>query len=98
MGARVGRGPAARRPRVYYARGPRGLDTARPASISREKLERLGPHDVAAEFGSGGLARVSMEQVLARNPEVIVTIDANCFYAVWRDSLWQGLAAERRRP
>jgi iron complex transport system substrate-binding protein len=74
------------------------MDPARPASINGETLERLGAHKAAAGPGSGGLARMSIEQVLAWNPEVIVTIDANFFNAVWRDPLWQRFAAERRRP
>jgi len=92
---RVARIPAARRPRVYYARGPRGLDTAMAGSINAETLERLGAANVAAELGRGGLTQVSIEQVLRWNPEVIVTIDPNFFNAVWRDPLWQGVAAVR---
>jgi iron complex transport system substrate-binding protein len=38
---------------------------------------------------------VSIGQVLVRNPEVIVTIDANFFNAVWRDTLCQAVAAAR---
>jgi iron complex transport system substrate-binding protein len=95
MDARVGRIPASRRPRVYYARGPRGLDTAMGGSINGETLERLGARNVAAELGQGGLTQVSIEQVLRWNPEVIVTIDPNFFSASWRDPLWQGVAAVR---
>lgn len=93
--ARVGRIPATRRPRVYYARGPRGLDTAMAGSINGEALERLGARNVAAALGRGGLTQVSIEQVLAWNPEVIVTIDPNFFNAVWRDPVWQGITAVR---
>lgn len=91
--ARVARIPAERRPRVYYARGPRGLNTAQAGSINGETLDRLGARNVAAELGSGGLTQVSIEQVLGWNPDVIVTIDPNFFDAVWRDPLWRGVAA-----
>lgn len=95
--ARVARIPAAYRPRVYYARGPRGLNTGRPGSINVEALERLGAVNVAAELGPGGLANVSPEQVLRWNPEVIVTVDENFFRSVWNDAAWSGVAAVRAR-
>jgi iron complex transport system substrate-binding protein len=95
VSARVSRIPQDRRPRVYYARGPRGLETARPGAINIETLERLGAINAAADLGPGGLAQVSIEQVLRWNPEVIVTIDPNFFEAVWRDPLWQGVSAVR---
>ena len=46
---RVARVPAAQRPSVYYARGPKGLDTAARGSITVESLERLGARNVADE-------------------------------------------------
>ena len=62
-----------KRPRVYYARGPRGLETGLGGSINVETIERL------ARNVAGGTARrlatVSIEDVLVWNPEVIVTID-----------------------
>jgi iron complex transport system substrate-binding protein len=90
---RVARIPPERRPRVYYARGPRGLETALDGSINGETLARLGARNVASELGRGGLAQVSVEQVLAWNPDVIVTIDSNFYESVWRDPVWQKMAA-----
>jgi iron complex transport system substrate-binding protein len=63
---RVASVPRERRPSVYYARGPRGLETAAPGSINAESLDRLGARNVA--LGSRGLTTVSLEQVLAWNP------------------------------
>jgi len=86
--------PPERRPRVYYARGPAGLETGLGGSINIEILEFLGLRNVASELG-GGLATVSIEQVLRWDPEVIVTIDL-VFAATVRDSaLWQGVRAVR---
>jgi iron complex transport system substrate-binding protein len=83
-----------RPPRVYYGRGPNGLQTGLAGSINVESIERVGAVNVAAEaMGKGGLAQVSMEQVLAWNPEVIVTIDPNFYADVWKNPLWQGIAA-----
>jgi iron complex transport system substrate-binding protein len=85
--------PAAKRPRVYYARGPRGLDTGLAGSINVESLERVGATNVAAELGRGGLVQVSLEQVLHWDPEVIVTTDPNFEASVRRDPLWRDIAA-----
>jgi iron complex transport system substrate-binding protein len=95
IAVRVKRVLLARRPRVYYGRGPRGLDTGLAGSINMESIERIGATNVAAALGQGGLVRVSVEQVLAWNPDAIVTIDRNFYASVWHDPLWQGLAAVR---
>lgn len=92
---RVATVPQARRPRVYYGRGPRGLDTGLAGSINMEVFERVGAVNVAAELGRGGLVQVSLEQVLAWNPDVIVTTDPNYFESVRRDPLWRQVAAVR---
>jgi iron complex transport system substrate-binding protein len=82
---------AAQRPRVYYARGPRGLTTGLGGSINVETIELLG-HNVAGGT-SGGLANVSLEQVLLWNPDVIVTIDRQFAETVRGDPAWTGVKA-----
>ena len=84
--------PAARRPSVYYARGPRGLDTGLGGSINVETIEFLGARNVAAER-KGGLAQVSVEQVLLWNPDVIVTIDRDFAASVKTDPVWASVNA-----
>jgi iron complex transport system substrate-binding protein len=69
----VGPIPEARRPGVYYARGPRGLETGFAGSINTEVLEAAGGRNVA-QAGDGRLGAVSPEQILAWNPDVIVTL------------------------
>lgn len=92
--ARVARVPMAQRPRVYYARGPAGLETGLGGSINIEILEFMGLPVVSAGQ-RGGMATVPIEQVLQWNPEVIVTIDPG-FAATVRDNpLWQGVRAVR---
>jgi iron complex transport system substrate-binding protein len=86
--------PEARRPRVYYARGPRGLETGLGGSINVETIEFLGAKNVAGGQ-RGGLANVSIEQVLAWNPEVIVTIDQDFAAGVRSDPRWASVAAVR---
>jgi iron complex transport system substrate-binding protein len=80
-----------KRPRVYYARGPRGLETGLGGSINVETIELLA-RNVASER-QGGLANVSIEQVLVWNPDVIITIDRDFAANVRRDPAWAGVAA-----
>jgi iron complex transport system substrate-binding protein len=93
---RVARVPPARRPRVYYARGPRGLESGLKGSINVESLERLGARNVAAAAGErAGVASVSLEQVLAWDPEVIVTLDPAAAQAITTDPAWGAIQAVR---
>lgn len=84
--------PAEKRPSVYYARGPRGLETGLGGSINVETLSFLGARNVADQPGSG-LAQVSLEQVLAWDPEAIVTIDLAFSEAVRSDPAWADVRA-----
>jgi iron complex transport system substrate-binding protein len=81
----------ARRPRVFYARGPRGLVTGLGSSINVETIELLAQN--VAGGNKGGLANVSIEQVLLWNPEVIVTIDQDFAATVRSDPSWSAVAA-----
>jgi iron complex transport system substrate-binding protein len=83
--------PPDKRPRVYFARGPRGLETGLGGSINVETIELLA-RNVAGER-KGGLATVSIEQVLLWNPDVIVTIDRDFARNVKADPAWIGVAA-----
>lgn len=83
--------PYEKRPRVYYARGPRGLETGLGGSINVETIELLA-RNVAGER-KGGLANVSIEQVLVWNPDVIITIDRDFAMNVRKDPAWAGVAA-----
>ncbi len=94
---RVATVPASKRPRLYYGRGPRGLDTGLAGSINMEVIDRLGATNVAASMGRGGLVQVSLEQVLGWDPEVIVTTDPTFFASVRRDPLWAPVAAVKAR-
>lgn len=82
-----------KRPRVYYARGPRGLETGLGGSINVETIETLA-QNVAGQ-NRGGLTNVSIEQVLLWNPDVIITIDQDFAANVRKDQTWSSLAAVR---
>jgi iron complex transport system substrate-binding protein len=85
--------PKGGRPRVYYARGPRGLETGLGGSINVETIELLATN-VAGET-RGGLANVSIEQVLLWNPDVIITIDQDFAANVRSDPAWAPVKAVR---
>jgi iron complex transport system substrate-binding protein len=86
------------RPRVYYARGPEGLETALTGSINVEALDFVRAENVAGEaIGRSGLATASLEQVIAWDPEAIVTVDPAFFARVFDDPRWQGIRAVRDR-
>ncbi len=91
--------PEGDRPRVYMARGPDGLETGLKGSINTEIIERAGGRNVADPGDASvrrGLVRASIEQVLASNPDTIVTWDRTFFSNVWTDPLWQDVEAVRR--
>jgi len=84
-----------RRPRVYYARGPRGLETGLGGSINVETIELIARN--VAGGTRGGLANVSIEQVLLWDPELIITIDQDFAADVPNDPAWASIAALRTR-
>ncbi|RRD58737.1 iron ABC transporter substrate-binding protein [Comamonadaceae bacterium OH2545_COT-014] len=87
--------PEAQRPRVYLGRGPGGMETGLGGAINVEIIEHAGGRNVAAASGRGGLTRVSMEQILAWDPQVVVTQDPAFAAHVRRDPLWHGVSAVR---
>jgi len=91
---RVAAVPQEQRPRTYYARGPRGLETGLAGSINVEALEVMGARNVAGGQ-RGGLIPVSLEQVLAWDPEVIITIDQDFARTVRTDPNWAPVSAVR---
>ncbi|WP_088348489.1 MULTISPECIES: iron ABC transporter substrate-binding protein [Rhodomicrobium] len=93
--AKLAQVPAGERPRIYYGRGADGLETGLDGSINMEALEYVGAVNVAAEAGKGGLTKVSIEQVLGWNPDVILTLDPNFHAKVSTDPLWQSVRAVR---
>ena len=93
--ARIASIPQAERPRVYYARAVNGLETGLAGSINLEVLEQVGAINVAAAAGTGGLTKVSIEQVLAWNPDVILVLDPTFYASVATDPLWSKVKAVR---
>lgn len=84
--------PEGQRPKVYLARGPKGLETAAKGSINAEIIERVGGRNVA-DLETRGLANVSAEQLQLWAPDVIVTIDPDFAANVATMPEWQGIPA-----
>jgi iron complex transport system substrate-binding protein len=85
---------ASTRHRVYLARGAEGLETGLTGSINTEIIERSGGLNVAERGAArGGIATVSIEQVLAWAPDTIVTLDANFYRSYPASPLWAAVPA-----
>jgi iron complex transport system substrate-binding protein len=95
---RLARVAADKRPLVYYARGPRGLQTGLKGSINVESIERVGARNVAAErMGAGSLVSVSPEQLLEWNPDIVITIEPAFAAIAATDDVWKNIRAVRER-
>src|SRR6185369_10190819 len=87
--------PSARR-RVYLAREPNGLETGLTGSINTEIIERAGGINVAERGAArGGIANVSIEQVLALAPDTIIMWDAHFYASYANDPVWAAVPAVR---
>lgn len=64
--------------KLYYAEGPMGTSTEPESSQHAKAFQVAGAHnvaDVAESTASFGMSSVSVEQVLAWNPEIIISWD-----------------------
>jgi iron complex transport system substrate-binding protein len=82
-----------RHPKVYYGRGPDGLETGLAGSINVELLGLIGADNVAAGAGHGGLTHVSLEQVIAWNPDTILAEDPHFLTVLENDPRWASIDA-----
>ena len=86
--------PSAKRPSVYVARGPRGLETAVAGSIGSEVVDLVGARNVVdKDTGPRAIVDVSPEQILAWQPDVILTVDRRFYAAVHSDPVWREVRA-----
>lgn len=83
-------------PSFYYARGSDGLETGFRGALATEVLEGARWTNVAE--GSQDIGRVTREQIVAWDPEVLVTLDPGFAEAARSDAGWrQRRNGERRR-
>lgn len=84
-----------KRIRVYWASGKTGLNTNARGSFHAEVLEKAGAENVADvepnSKGSGSI--VSMEQVLAWDPDVILADSESLRELITTDGLWKDIRA-----
>ncbi len=94
----LARVPADRRPRVYLARGPEGLETGGRGSLNTEIIERAGGVNVAeGPAGRGNIFSVSLEQIIAWDPDTVVTLDRSFFEGVAAKPGWDRVSAVARK-
>jgi iron complex transport system substrate-binding protein len=93
--SRVSSIPQSGKTRVYYAEGPKGLQTDPTGSSHAELIELAGGINVAdCQILPGmGMTPVSMEQVTKWNPEVIIVGDPGFYATIYNDTLWQQIPA-----
>ena len=86
--------PSANRLSVYVARGPRGLETAVAGSIASEVVDLVGARNVVGkDIGPRAIVDASPEQILAWQPDVILTVDRRFYAAARTDPVWREVKA-----
>jgi iron complex transport system substrate-binding protein len=81
------------RPLVYYGRGPDGLETALPGSAEASMIEQGGVINVAGALGRDGLTRVTPQQIIDWNPQIIIAQERSFYNALLHSPQWRGLLA-----
>lgn len=97
--------PPEKRLTVYYAEGPRGLETDPAGSFHTEVLDFVKGVNVAEvpALSGYGRSRVSMEQVLAWDPEIILVgndkeaVDSGFYGTIFFDTGWAGIRAVKNK-
>ena len=87
--------PEAKRVRVYYAESADGLATECDQSFHADAIKRAGGvivHHCLLKTHMG-MEKVSLEQIIAYNPEVIVANDPQFEAMVYGDPRWAGIKA-----
>ncbi|MBP7526605.1 MAG: ABC transporter substrate-binding protein, partial [Syntrophorhabdaceae bacterium] len=89
--------PEGRRPSVYYAEGEDGLSTECDASMHVQLIELAGGRNVhrCAARTDYGMEKVSLEQVLLYDPEIILVFERHFFRTILQDSRWRQIKAVR---
>lgn len=92
--------PEGKRVSVYFAEEANGLTTVSSKSVHGEAVTLAGGRNVHAggpAAGNRAKDRVSMEQVLTYNPDVIVAQDEAFYKSVYTDTRWAGVNAVRNK-
>ncbi|BDM65349.1 iron ABC transporter substrate-binding protein [Shewanella sp. NFH-SH190041] len=82
--------------RFYFARGANGLETGTAGSIHTQAVELLGLENVVSAEGFHGLGKVSLEQIIAWQPDCIIAQDPQFIRDMQHHPLWQSLPAVKQ--
>lgn len=87
--------PANRRPKVYYAEGTDGLSTECDDSIHVQLMKLAGDVDVHRCHTSNhkGFEKLSLEQIIMYNPDVIVAQEKPFYDKIMKDPAWSRIKA-----
>lgn len=87
--------PEQERIRVYYAEGPAGLATDCHRSFHTEAIELAGGYNIhrCEPRSHMGMESISLEQVIAADPQVILAQDPKFAASVRSDPRWQAVRA-----
>lgn len=91
--------PSGKKISVYYAEGLDGLATEGEGSMHTELIPLSGGRNVCRfkAAGSMGMEKISMEQLLLYDPEVILVKEKTCFERIQKDRRWKLLRAVRNK-
>ncbi|MFA5354274.1 MAG: ABC transporter substrate-binding protein, partial [Thermodesulfovibrionales bacterium] len=91
--------PRQERLRVYYAEGPDGLATEGEGSVHAELIPMAGGINVHRGNSPDryGMEKVSLEQVMAYNPDVILVKERLFLDAIFKDPRWKNIKAVKER-
>ncbi len=91
--------PEEKRVSVYFAEEEDGLTTVSSDSVHGEAVALAGGKNVYRDevINSRAKYKVSIERVLASNPEVIIAQNEQFFDGVYKDPKWSGIRAVRNR-
>jgi iron complex transport system substrate-binding protein len=86
--------PPSDRPSIYIARGPHGLESAVAGSIGSEVVDLVGARNVVGkDTGPRTIVDISPEQILAWQPDMVLTIDRRFHAAIRTDPVWREVKA-----
>jgi len=91
--------PDAEKIPVYYAEGTDGLSTERSRSLHAELIPLAGGINVhkGEAMDHYGMEKISMEQLLLYDPQVILVKEKTFFARIFTDPRWQNLRAVREK-
>jgi iron complex transport system substrate-binding protein len=91
--------PDGKRVSVYYAEGLDGLSTDGDGSLHTQLIPLSGGRNVCRlkETSLMGLEKITMEQLMMYDPEVILVKEKACFERILKDPRWKYLRAVRAK-